>query len=172
MNKERKPREIIVLNKNENASKWDKVEQLSKIFSLIGVPLIVGLIGLSIQNELSNKTVNKDYVQISISILTNPETIKSSQLREWAIAMINKTSPIPFSETVSNELIEGKISLPKYDFDLTPSPNEIETDPAVSLLGVGIEGDLSATRKHVKVQAGKTLFLMFIIMHGLMVLKM
>ena len=108
-------REIVLINKGEDKAPtfWEKAERAAKIVSLVGIPAVVALFGWIIQQSLADKTVNKNYVQIAVSILSDPETASDSGLREWAVELLNKTSPTKFSASAAEELKTGTASLPR-----------------------------------------------------------
>ena len=117
MNEEKnKPIEIVLINKSSekgSSSFWDKIEKITLIISVIAIPVIIALIGNSIKASLTDKTVNKEYVQIAVSILSNPSTAEQSNLRGWALSLLNFSSPIKIDKETKEELKSGITSLPK-----------------------------------------------------------
>lgn len=81
----------------------DRFQQLAQILSLLAVPVLVAVFGYLFQNEAKEKEINRDFVQMAVSILAAPapKDGKEAPLRDWASRMLAHASPVPFS---SNEL--------------------------------------------------------------------
>lgn len=76
----------------------ERCQQIAQIISLLAVPIIVAYFGYAFQNESKEKEINRDFVQMAVSILNSPERKdqEDTHLREWAARMLAKTSPVPF----------------------------------------------------------------------------
>ena len=113
---EKKPREIIVINRDESQpkDKWDTFERISRILSIAAIPVILALAGWWIQSELQNKAVRSDYVQLAVSILQkSDEDNKNLALRAWATDLLvenNTSTELP--EPLIKELKTGSVTLP------------------------------------------------------------
>jgi hypothetical protein len=92
------------------ATKLNMIEQWARIFSGFAIPVIVALIAYRLQAVVSRRSVAKDYVQLAVSILSDPE--KASPLRDWAADLLNEYSPVDLPDTLKKELVEGTTSLP------------------------------------------------------------
>jgi hypothetical protein len=110
----RQRREIILVNRTEAGppSRWDYLERIAKILSLIAIPVILAVGGWWIQNALSQRTVSKDYVELAVSILSKPEGEVDTGLRAWAVDLLNANSPVPFEEEIAKKLSKGEVTLP------------------------------------------------------------
>jgi hypothetical protein len=107
-------REIFVTMKSESKPEdaWSIIERISKVLSLAAIPFVLGIGGLLIERQLQNQTVKKDYVQIAIAILTEPDKAKVDPIiREWAVDLLNDNSPRQFSSDTVEKLKKGEISL-------------------------------------------------------------
>jgi hypothetical protein len=107
-------REILVTMKSENKPEgvWSIIEKISKALSLAAIPLVLGIGGWLIERQLQNQTVKKDYVQIAITILTEPDKAKVDPIiREWAVDLLNDNAPRKFSSDTVEKLKKGEISL-------------------------------------------------------------
>lgn len=74
--------------------------------SALAVPLAVAWIGFLIQQSVAKQTTAKDYVALAIEIL-KVEPKKDSgidPLRDWAVDVLLKNSPVPISETLQAQL--------------------------------------------------------------------
>lgn len=85
----------------------NKFQTLATIISLLATPIIVAVVGWNVQSSISNESIKKDYVQIAIEILKSPEKQKDDEMRKWAVAVLDKNSPIPFSKDLRNNLEKG-----------------------------------------------------------------
>lgn len=80
----------------------EKLERLllvSQILSLLAVPVIVAFFGWKIQEEVKEKEVRRDFVQMAVNILSSKETesMDGKVLRGWAGRVLQQTSPVPIS---------------------------------------------------------------------------
>lgn len=90
----------------------DKLEQWAKIFSLLAIPVLITLFGNWSQREISKNSTRKDYVDLSISILTS-DTLRDKELYDWAIDILANNSPIEMDKELINTLKGNKGLYPK-----------------------------------------------------------
>ncbi len=107
----------------------DTAEKVSRTLSSAAIPLVLGLGGWWVKRQLQNQSVRRDYVQLALTILQNPDTSKvSPELREWAVDLLNESSPIKLKATAMQSLKSGSVTLPSFSFvpssALTPSLKE------------------------------------------------
>ena len=121
-------REIVLINKSEAPGRSNKdllevIERSSKTLSIAAIPIVLAIGGWIIQQRLQNQTVSKDYVQLAVSILKEPEssTIKP-EMRAWAVQLLNDNSPTKFTAEVSEQLKTGQAQLPA-NFEVSSSTN-------------------------------------------------
>ena len=115
---------VETMQSEKSEGKRSKFERVSKALSIVAIPFVLAIGGwyiqtqlqdqsITIQKQLQDQSVRKDYVQIAISILTEPDKTKVDPiLRGWAVDLLNDNSPRKFSTEVIEKLKEGKISLP------------------------------------------------------------
>lgn len=131
-------REIVLINKHEGGppSLLDKIEKLAKILSAVALPLIVGVGGWWIQDALSQRDVNQDYVELAISILSKPSEETPSELREWATSLLDQTSPVEIPEGLRTQLGGGEVRLPsiRSSSDFAPASRLPTSDPRSRLV--------------------------------------
>ena len=83
----------------------------AKIALLVVVPLITATGGWYLGNLTSQRTTDAKYVEIIVDILRESPEKTNPQLREWAIDVFKKSSPIqPVSDEVVEALREGPIT--------------------------------------------------------------
>ena len=89
-------------------SRLKRAETLAKIFSLLAIPVLLGIVSIAANDKLSERTVGSQYVQLAVDILQKPPGEDDVQLREWAIELLNKNSPVPLTEQAKQELRLGQ----------------------------------------------------------------
>jgi hypothetical protein len=87
----------------------NKIQAIATIFSLIAVPIIITILGFVFQSSLSKGSLKEEYVKLSIGILESQNVKNDPDLRAWAVKVLNKNSPVPFSEKLQQKLKEGSI---------------------------------------------------------------
>src|SRR5207249_5874039 len=73
MNAHRKPGDL-----------WDLAERITRILSLLAIPVVIAIVGGLIQSSVARRTVSQQYVQVAVSILTSKEKLEPD-LRGWAV---------------------------------------------------------------------------------------
>jgi murein L,D-transpeptidase YcbB/YkuD len=90
---------------------WDLVERITRIMSLIAIPVVIAIVGALIQDSVAKRSVSQQYVQVAVAILTSREKIDPN-LRSWAVDLLDDNSPTRLGATVKQKLKEGSITLP------------------------------------------------------------
>lgn len=67
-------------------------ERYAKVFSFAALPVLVAFGGWQLQDSLAERSVAKDYVQPSVSILNKPTGKTDLILRKWAVDLLNEHS--------------------------------------------------------------------------------
>ncbi|WP_124358346.1 hypothetical protein [Pseudomonas orientalis] len=104
-----------------SSDKLSRIQSYASIFASIAVPLLVALFGWALQSKTSEDSVKKDYVQIAIKILNTDKEKADEDMRQWAIAVLDKNSPVPFSKDMKDSLQNGKTVFIKSSFKLPPA---------------------------------------------------
>lgn len=95
----------------------DTVEKLSRILSIAAIPAVIAVGGWLIQRQLQDQTIRRDYVQLSLSILQNPDPSKvPPEIRNWAVDMLNENSPTKLNPEAIQKLKSGAITLSGFNF--------------------------------------------------------
>jgi hypothetical protein len=66
---------------------WDLAERITRILSLLAIPVVIAVVGGLIQSSLARRTVSQQYVQVAVSILTSKEKLDDN-LRTWAVDFV------------------------------------------------------------------------------------
>ena len=99
--------------------------EAAQIVAFLGTPIVVALLGafISFQNNRSQTSVQ--YVQLAIDILKDEDTsTKNKPIREYALSVLDKFSPIEFTDEVGEALRTSP--LPSA---ATPQPTAEEVTP-------------------------------------------
>jgi hypothetical protein len=95
----------------------DTAEKLSRILSIVAIPVVIAVGGWLIQRQLQDQTIRRDYVQLALSILQNPEPSKvPPEIREWAVDLLDENSPTKLNAQAIQKLKSGAITLSGFSF--------------------------------------------------------
>lgn len=116
------PKDQNTSNQTESSQQhWDKLDRIAKLVSITMIPVVLALVGWFIQRQLQEQSVQRDYVQLAVSILREKEEAKADPiLRAWAVELLNKNSPVPIQSDLAELLKTGKAGLPVLDLYNTP----------------------------------------------------
>lgn len=107
------------INGEKTTLNWDVIERISKTLSMVAIPIVLAIGGWFIQQRLQNQTLNRDYVQLAVSILKEPQDGKfDPEMRTWAVQLLNDNSPTKFNARVFDQLKSGAAQLPE-DFNVS-----------------------------------------------------
>lgn len=104
-------REIVLITKSEGGAPGplDRIERLSRTVSILAIPVVLAAGGWWLQSELQDQAVKRDYVQLAVSVLQEPDTGKiSAGLRSWATDLLNSSSPTRLPDALLEELRTGR----------------------------------------------------------------
>lgn len=115
---------------NDRLEFW---KQIAQIASALAIPVVLALIGYFVQSSLADAGLKKDYVQMALGVLKDQPTKENEQLRQWAIAVLDKNSPVAIPSTLKAQLVRST-PLDAFFFraeDFKPE-EKIECKPAPS----------------------------------------
>jgi len=104
-----------------------KIQVVTNILAAIAIPLLIAIFGWKVQSEISNQSVNKDYVKMALDILNDKQQNNDRELRRWAIDILDKNSPIPFSEKMREKIEVGDLLIAR--FAIPKPPKSLMSDP-------------------------------------------
>ena len=83
----------------------NKFTSIATILSLVALPIVITKIGSEFQSSISSEGLKKDYVNMAIQILAQePKNGDQEDLRKWAIEILSKNSPVPFTPALKIQL--------------------------------------------------------------------
>jgi hypothetical protein len=103
--------------RHASAQPTTQLQRWQAVASIVGslaVPVVIAIAGYFIQKQLANEGLRKDYVQIAVTVLNQEPAKQESELRLWAIAVLEANSPIPFTSAVRDGLRNSPLSF-KFD---------------------------------------------------------
>lgn len=107
----------------------NRIQAYTSIASAVAIPIVIALVGWWVQSSISNESIKKDYVQMAIGILNSPDNEKNTEMRKWAVDILNENSPVPLSLNLRNKLEQGSTFLiPSY-----LNPPEVFMKPPLEL---------------------------------------
>ncbi len=112
---------------------FDKIEFWSSIIFKAAIPIIIGLIGWQIQASISEQGIKKDYVQIAVGVLSDKNNNNDPELRKWAVNVISRYSPVPFTKELENKIIVGQ-TLFEFASVVRPKPPKELMEPPLTML--------------------------------------
>lgn len=100
------------MSEPEPAKTWlDNLETWSRIFAALAIPVLIALGGWFIHSSLSRQSTNKDYVDLATQILEKKaESPADEAIRDWAVDLLDATSPVQMLPATKKSLKSGQIS--------------------------------------------------------------
>lgn len=94
-------------------SKSLTTSQIVANYSSLFIALAIGIAGFLVQDSISKRSIKSTYTELAIAILTqsNSEEL-NPELREWAVHLLQKNSPITLPDNTAKKLADGSLSLP------------------------------------------------------------
>jgi peptidoglycan L-alanyl-D-glutamate endopeptidase CwlK len=100
---------------------WETIERITKVISVALIPVVLAIGGWLIQKQLQVESIKKDYVQLAVTILKEPESTRiSPEIRKWAAQLLNDNSPTKLSMEGLSQLSKGTVLLPGYQASARP----------------------------------------------------
>jgi len=108
-----------------------KIQAIATIVSLVAIPIVIAIVGWAVQEKIADQTTKKDYVLMAVGILNKQQSEGDEELRRWAIEVLDKNAPVPFTKDIKIKLESGAyiISLPKPPPELMVPPRPLATLP-------------------------------------------
>jgi len=104
-------------------NRWDTIERVVRTLSVAAIPIVVAVVGWLIQQRLQDQTIKRDYVQLAVSILKEPEAKLQPEMRDWAAKLLNENSPTKFDPKFVEQLSSGAAKLPEsYNITQASAP--------------------------------------------------
>jgi len=117
------------------ADTLDTAEKISRIFSIVAIPLVLGIGGWLLQRRLQDQSTRRDYVKLALTILQSKDVSKMPpEIREWAVDLLSENSPTKLNARAIEGLKSGSVTLPTFNFVSDGSlPDEMKQTLAAAL---------------------------------------
>ena len=93
----------------------DIFERLAKILAIVAIPVVIPLAlaiySSRVQEAAQTETINRDYVQLAVSLLKEKKNDLDPGIRDWAVDLLAEHSPTKFKPEVIEALKNGTVSL-------------------------------------------------------------
>jgi hypothetical protein len=90
----------------------DWIESIVKMLSLVAIPIVIAIYSAKIQESIQRENINRDYVQLAVSVLKEESNANNAGLKAWAVKILAKYSVIPLEGPVQEQLKTGAVTLP------------------------------------------------------------
>lgn len=107
----------------------ENAQLISAILSAIAIPVVLGLIGYTVQRSIAEDGIKKDYLAMAVTMLRDDDKRLDPELKAWATAVVSKYSPVPFSPSA-----EEKLARALYIMPAVPPLDEVARQPEVGAL--------------------------------------
>lgn len=94
-----------------STSSLQKAQSIATILSAVAIPLVIAVIGSSVQQTIAENGIKKDYLAMAISILKERGEKSDPDMKAWATAVVSEYSPVPFSAGAKEKLGETLSSM-------------------------------------------------------------
>lgn len=117
---------------DDKSSRLELYKLIVTLVASILIPLMIFIVGKSIEKSLKDRELALKYVEISVGILTESPAPETKNLRDWAIKNINKYAEIELNENVIKELkteslpVAESISKSSRNYTVPSSPRDIK----------------------------------------------
>jgi hypothetical protein len=88
---------------------FSTLRDIAVIVGAIGTPVVVAIIGFTVQRSIAKSGLQKDYVQLALQILRDDPPKSSKELRLWAVDVLDNFSPVAISEQLKVSLAAGGV---------------------------------------------------------------
>jgi hypothetical protein len=129
-----------------NQSRLERIQSIASIASSIAIPLVLAVAGYFVQRQISDDGIKKDYVSIATGILRDKSDGQDPALRDWAVTVLAKYSPVTFSAEAKDGLGRG-LPVQLFSTDLPALARQKKQDP---LCSPTCSGSLSSLLKDLR----------------------
>ncbi|RJX83510.1 hypothetical protein [Pseudomonas sp. LS-2] len=120
-------------------SRLSQIQSIASILSAIAIPIVLAVVGYAVQQSIATDGIKKDYVSIAMGILKDAGNAQDPDLKKWAVAVVAKYSPVPFSDSATKGLENVQYIQPR----VPPLPEIARQDDVGSICAPSCSGALS-----------------------------
>lgn len=82
----------------------EKIQSVSTILSALAIPVILAVLGYSVQKGMAESSIKKDYLTMAIGMLRDGGENLDPEMKAWATAVVSEFSPVPFTAAAKDVL--------------------------------------------------------------------
>jgi|HubBroStandDraft_2_1064218.scaffolds.fasta_scaffold32214_2 WD40 repeat protein len=101
----------------------DTTERIAKVFAIVAIPTVIpialAIYSAKVQSVSQTDALNRDYVQLAVSLLKEKNADVDPGIRDWAVDLLAEHSPTKFKPEVIAKLKSGAVSLPSPTSSIT-----------------------------------------------------
>lgn len=101
---------------NDEKDFWEKLKSISGIIASVFIPLAVVLIGNWYSSALKESEIQVRYVELAVEILKENPSDKKTNMRRWAVDLVNNYSEIQIDKQAREELLNTPLLKEIDDF--------------------------------------------------------
>jgi hypothetical protein len=127
---------------------WDKLTPISAAIAAVVIPLVVAYVGNSYTAAMKERELQGKFVELAINILKEKPSPETTNLRKWAIKVIDNYSGMPFNEATREDLI-NRVPIPESGIKYkVPDKKRVVTEVIISDTQTkGLEATLRALKE-------------------------
>ena len=93
------------------SASWERAKVISGILATILIPLLIGVTGHLVSTALKERDIQLRYVELALGILREKPDPSTTELRSWAINIVNRFAPEPLSPKAVEELKKRELAI-------------------------------------------------------------
>jgi len=101
---------------NDKKDSWEKLNLISTIIASVFIPLAVVLIGNWYSTAVKESQIQVRYVELAVDILKENPSENKSNMRGWAVNLVNNYSEIRIDDETREELLKAPLFKEIDDF--------------------------------------------------------
>lgn len=82
----------------------EKIKSIASLLSAIAIPTVLALTGYFVQQSIADDGIKKDYLTMAMGMLKDGGDKLDPELKVWAVSVVSKYSPVPFSSEAKEKL--------------------------------------------------------------------
>jgi len=90
---------------------WEKLRVVSGVVAAVLVPIAIALAGQFFSTALRERETQLKYVELAVGVLREKPSPETTEIRSWAIDLVNKFAPVPLSGGARNELKQRELKV-------------------------------------------------------------
>ena len=112
-----KEENLIDENEQNIPLSWQKAKILSMLLASVLVPVAIATVGHFINSAIKKNELELKYIEMAIEILRDRPNDNNTNIREWAINIVNEYAEVKLSPEARNELKEKRIAIMESDME-------------------------------------------------------